>query len=130
MSTKTITAWINGSVQSIQVPDIADVAHDPTLEERVETLESRTVIISSVSLPSSAWSGSGSTYTQEVTINGITERSIINLQPSPEQLVELQDAEIALMIVNNNGIATAYAMNYKPTKDYEMQVLITEVVNL
>lgn len=44
-----------------------------------------------------------------------------------EQLLELQDAEITLMIGNDNGVITAYAMNYKPTKDYEMQVLITEV---
>lgn len=127
MSTKTIIAWINGSAQSVQVPDIADVAHDPTLEERVETLENRTATISSVTLLAGDWNESGNTYTQTVIISGITVNSMINLQPTPEQLLELQNDEITLMIANNNGVVTAYAMNNKPTNDYTMQVLITEV---
>ena len=71
--------------------------------------------------------GTNSPFNQTVSITDITYNSKIDLQPTPEQIVELQDADIILMISNNNSIATAYAFGTKPTKDYEMQVLITEV---
>ena len=83
--------------------------------------------LTTVSLLSESWVGANSPFSQTVVINGITSSSKIDLQPTFIQLLELQDAEITLMITNDNGIATAYAMNNKPTKDYEMQVLITEV---
>ena len=80
-----------------------------------------------ISLLAANWTGDASPYTQVVTIDGITSTSKIDIQPTPTQLVELQDEEITLLIANDGGVATAYAINYKPTTDYEMQVLITEV---
>ena len=65
-----------------------------------------------------------------VNISGVTSTSKIDLQPTAAQLVELQDAEITLIAENNNGVITIYALNSKPTKDYTMQVLITEVQSI
>lgn len=127
MSTKTIITWINGSAQSIQVPDLADTIHEPTLEERIETLESRMTTISSVSLPLSAWSGSESPYSQSVTISGTTANSRVDLQPTAAQVAALQDAETTLIAENNNGAITIYAIGTKPTVDYDIQVSITEI---
>ena len=62
-----------------------------------------------------------------VNISGVTSTSKIDLQPTAAQLAELQDAEITLIAENNNGVITIYALNSKPTKDYIMQVLITEI---
>lgn len=90
-------------------------------------LANKPLKMTTVSLLSESWVGANSLFSQTVVINGITSSSKIDLQPTFIQLLELQDAEITLMITNDNGIATAYAMNNKPTKDYEMQVLITEV---
>ena len=92
-------------------------------------LANKPLKMTTVSLLSENWVGGNSPFSQTVVINGITSSSKIDLQPTFTQLLELQDAEITLMITNDNGIATAYAMNNKPTKDYEMQVLITEVLN-
>ena len=89
-------------------------------------LANKPLKMTTVSLLSESWVGANSPFSQTVVINGITSSSKIDLQPTFIQLLELQDAEITLMITNDNGIATAYAMNNKPTKDYEMQVLITE----
>ena len=90
-------------------------------------LANKPLKMATVSLPSENWAGANSPFSQTVTVNGITSNSKIDLQPTPEQIVELQDADIILMISNNNSIATAYAFGTKPIKDYEMQVLITEV---
>jgi hypothetical protein len=80
-----------------------------------------------VTLKSSAWTGSTNPYSQKVSISGVTANSKVDIQPTVTQIVELQNKEIALMIENNNGTTTAYAIGGKPTKDYTMQVLITEV---
>ena len=57
----------------------------------------------------------------------LTSTSKIDLQPTAIQIVELQNSDIALMAENNNGTVTVYALGGKPTVDYTMQVLITEV---
>ena len=60
-------------------------------------------------------------------MNGITANSKVDLQPTAVQIVELQNNDIALMAENNDGVITVYALGGKPTVDYTMQALITEV---
>ncbi len=79
-----------------------------------------------ITLTVADWVGTASPYSQVVTVDGITAMSKIDIQPTPEQLLELQESAVTLMIVNDNGIATAYAIGFKPTKDYIMKILITE----
>ena len=74
-----------------------------------------------ITLTVADWVGTASPYSQVVTVDGITAMSKIDIQPTPEQL-----SAVTLMIVNDNGIATAYAIGFKPTKDYTMKILITE----
>ena len=81
-----------------------------------------------ISLPAAKWTGSANPYSQVVTVNGATANSKIDLQPTALQIVELQNADIALMADNNNGVITVYALGGKPKVDYTMQALITEVV--
>ena len=90
-------------------------------------LANKPLKMTTINLFATDWTGTNSPFNQTVSITDITYNSKIDLQPTPEQIVELQDADIILMISNNNSIATAYAFGIKPTKDYEMQVLITEV---
>lgn len=90
-------------------------------------LANKPIKMTTINLLASNWTGINSPYSQVVTVNGVTENSKIDLQPTPTQLIELQNDDIALMISNDNGTVTAYALNYKPTSDYTMQVLITEV---
>lgn len=83
-----------------------------------------------ITLTATMWQGTTSPYWQRVSMQGLTSNSMITIHPTPEQLAELQDAEITLMIANDNGVVTAYSINSKPTKDYTMQVLITEVQSI
>jgi hypothetical protein len=84
--------------------------------------------LTNVSMLASSWIGESNPWSQVVTINGVTDNSKIDLQPTALQIVELQDNDIALIAENTNGIVTIYALGSKPTKDYTMQALITEVV--
>lgn len=83
--------------------------------------------LATITMSAANWTGDKNPWSQVVAINGVTANSKIDLQPTAVQIVELQDADIMLMVENNNGTATAYALGDKPTKDYTMQALITEV---
>ena len=83
--------------------------------------------IATVTLPASGWTGSANPYKQVVAVNGVTANSKIDLQPTAQQIVSLQNEDIALMAENNAGTVTFYALGGKPTSNYTMQVLITEV---
>lgn len=83
--------------------------------------------VATISLPVTGWVNATNIYSQVVTVSGATANSKIDIYPTPEQLIELQSAGIALVAVNENGVVTVYAMNNKPTTDYAMQVTVTEV---
>lgn len=80
-----------------------------------------------ITLLASGWTGSGTTYSQTVSVSGVKENSMIDLQPSPEQLQALLTAEISLVAANDNGTVTVFAIGAAPTSDYTMQVIVTEV---
>lgn len=84
--------------------------------------------LTSITMPASAWVGTSQPYSQVVACSGVNANSKIDLQPTPTQIVALQDAEISLMATNNNGTVTVWAIGNKPTSNYTMDVLITEVV--
>lgn len=110
-----------------------DKPTDPNIKVWINTAEEGTGVVpvlprvSTISLPASAWSGTKEPYSQVVEIATATASSKIDLQPNAQQIVDLQNAEISLMIGNDGGILTCYAIGNKPTVDYTMQVLIQEV---
>lgn len=83
--------------------------------------------LTNITMTASGWQGSSNPYSQVVTCNGVNVNSKLDLQPTPTQIVELQDAEISLMATNNNGVVTVWAIGNKPNFDITMQILITEV---
>ena len=110
-----------------------DEPTDPNVKIWINTAEEGTGVtpllprLATVTLPASAWTGSANPYSQVATVNGVTTNSKIDLQPTAQQIVSLQDEEIALIAENNGGTVTFYALGGKPTSDYTMQVLLTEV---
>lgn len=81
----------------------------------------------SVTLASTDWAGTESPYSQEVTVDGATSNSKVDLQPTGEQLNSLATNRTILNTANDNGTVTVYAIGNKPTEDYTMQATITEV---
>ena len=80
-----------------------------------------------VTIPAANWTGNTNPWSQVVSINGVTENSKVDLQPTAQQIVALQDAEVSIMLQNDSGVITAWAIGTKPTVDYTFDVLITEV---
>lgn len=83
--------------------------------------------ISSATLLESAWEGSGPLHQQVVSIPGVTPYSKVDLLPSVEQLSIFHDKDLAFVTENEDGVVTVYALGDRPTRDYTMQVSITEV---
>ena len=83
--------------------------------------------ITYITLPSSAWVGGAGHFGQVVDIDGVTENSKVDLQPSVEQLAIFHSKDIAFSTVNEDGVITVNVIGDKPTNDYTMQATITEV---
>lgn len=127
MATKTIKAWVDGAVQEIDVTTISSDPQPIGYDERLDVLESKVPTISTITLLASAWSGSDNLYSQIVTIAGVTANSMIDLQPSPEQLIVWQDEGWSFTTLNDNGTVNVYVSGGKPTEDATVQVKIQEV---
>lgn len=130
MSTKTIVAWINGVIQTIEVNAPEYVEPKPTVEDRIAALEQiqSPEFVNSVTLYAANWTGSESPYSQVVNIYGITQRSKVDLQPSTEQLAIFHEKDLAFVAENEDGVITVFCVGQKPTNDYTIQITVTEVV--
>ena len=94
----------------------------------IEELEKRAAsYISSIYLPASGWQGDASPYSQVVDIDGVTEYSKVDINPTVEQLAIFHNKDVTFVTENDDGVVTVYCIGQKPTGDYKMQVTITEV---
>lgn len=84
--------------------------------------------LTEVTLLASAWEGSDKLWSQVVTIEGTTECSKVDLTPSAEQLTIFHEKDIAFTTENNDGIITVFAIGDKPTNDYTISAVVTEVI--
>ena len=81
-----------------------------------------------VALSADGWKGAVSPYSQVVEVEGVSLSSMVNLQPSVEQLQLFHDLDLAFTTVNEDGIVTVYAIGEKPREDYTIQATIVEVI--
>lgn len=126
MIVKTIIAWIDGAVKPVEVDVREYVATEPTIEDRIAALE-QVNTVKSVTLYASNWVGDASPYSQAVGIEGATQYSKIDLQPSTEQLTIFHQKDLAFVAENEDGEITIFCVGQKPTADYTIQVTVTEV---
>lgn len=84
--------------------------------------------LTTVTLSAARWVGTSSPYSQVVNIEGITKNSKVDLNCTLEQLNVFHDKDIAFVTENNNGIITVYCIGQKPTNDYTLQAIVTEVL--
>lgn len=80
-----------------------------------------------LTLSAEGWKGAVSPYSQAVTLPGITERALVELQPAAALLEQLRQSGIGLAAENDEGLVTVYAFGAKPTQDIAMQATIMEV---
>ena len=107
-----------------------DWFHDYFINELKAVRHSRSGSVSkmeTVTLLSDNWDGDGPLYIQTVDISSVTSNSQIELRSSPEQLHELLESGIALTAVNDSGVVKISAIGGKPTTDYSMQIIVSDV---
>lgn len=78
---------------------------------------------------SASWTGSASPYTQTVTVTGatVTANSKVDIQLTAAQIESLiSDGVTGLIIENNNGVLTAYAVGAVPSASMTVQCTIVE----
>lgn len=105
--------------------------YDEDIEKIVNMVLARTGLsarIGNVTLVANNWVGESSPYSQVVTIEGVTEKSQVDLTPSVEHLSIFHHKDLAFVTENDGGVVTVYAIGQKPENDYTIQVTITEVI--
>ena len=104
------------------------------LQEDVAALqgeESAVAKLVTIFLPVASWVEGVGFFTQEVTVEGGTEHSLVALQPTPNQILMLQEDGVSAVQVNNDGgTFTAVATSAAPSADMTIQATILEVLNL
>ena len=86
------------------------------------------VKLTQVNLAQNAWKGAQSPYAQTAAVEGISVSSMVDVQPTNEQLDSFRQRGIALTAENDGGTVTFYAIGSKPEEDLALQVSLTEVI--
>ena len=80
-----------------------------------------------ISLPASAWIEDADGCHQVVEVAGTTAYSMVDLQPTAEQLAIFHEKDVAFVTENEDGVITVYCIGTKPLNDYIIQATVTEV---
>lgn len=65
-------------------------------------------------------------YYQTLALEGITNHSRLDLQPSVDMLAEFKQLGLVFVTENNSGVITVYSVGNMPQKAYTMQATIVE----
>lgn len=84
--------------------------------------------LASITLLASSWTGTGSLYSQVVSIDGVTENTQVNLAPSVEQLAAFYEKDVTFVTENDDGVVTVYVIGQRPQNDYTIQANLVEVI--
>ena len=130
------TAWV---VEGLTKTDGADVygavaqatadANGNNIAETYATivmLQSLLPKVTTITLTSN-WVGDVSPYYQDIALSCVTDTSIVDLQPTPEQLNSWQDDGIAFTTLSGNGTVRVYVAGGKPSSAISVQVRVQEV---
>lgn len=130
------TAWV---VEGLTKTDGVDVygavaqatadANGNNIAETYATivmLQSLLPKVTTITLTSN-WVGDASPYYQDIALSCVTETSIVDLQPTPEQLNSWQDDGIAFTTLSGNGTVRVYVAGGKPSSAVSVQVRVQEV---
>lgn len=117
----TVEEWLESLKYKLTESDKERIA-----EMVAQTLKAN-VRIGYVELLADNWIGETSPYSQEVTIDGVTENTQVDLTPNVEQLSIFHHKDLAFVTENDNGVVTVYAIGQKPELNYTIQVTLSEV---
>lgn len=74
------------------------------------------------------WKEAVSPYSQEITVDGVSKNSVINLVADADTLEILSSSRSMVYLENDGGTVRAVAVGGKPKEDLEVQAIIQEGV--
>ena len=132
-------SWIVEGVEKPVASDLYGVAPRATADENgnvfvdtyatIAMLQNMLPKITTITL-NKTWNGSSSPYYQDVSLSCVTETSIVDLQPSPTQLVQWQDDGLTFVTQSGNKVVRIYVVGGLPNTDISVQIKVQETVIL
>lgn len=84
--------------------------------------------VTELTLYKNNWKEAESPYTQEITVEGVSANSVVNLAAGAETLTVLTQSRSMVYLENDGGTIRAVAVGGKPTADVNVQAIIQEGV--
>lgn len=130
------TAWVIEGLTKTDGADVYGAVAQATADAKgnniaetyatIVMLQSLLPKVTTITLTSN-WVGDASPYYQDIALSCVTETSIVDLQPAPEQLNSWQDDGIAFTTLSGNGTVRVYVAGGKPSSAISVQVRVQEV---
>lgn len=130
------TAWVIEGLTKTDGADVHGAVAQATADAKgnniadtyatIAMLQSLLPKVTTITLTSN-WVGDASPYYQDIALSCVTETSIVDLQPAPEQLNSWQDDGIAFTTLSGNGTVRVYVAGGKPSSAISVQVRVQEV---
>lgn len=130
------TAWVIEGLTKTDGADVYGAVAQATADAEgnniadtyatIAMLQSLLPKVTTITLTSN-WVGDASPYYQDIALSCVTETSIVDLQPTPEQLNSWQDDGIAFTTLSGNGTVRVYVAGGKPSSAISVQVRVQEV---
>lgn len=130
------TAWVIEGLTKTDGVDVYGAVAQATADAKgnniadtyatIAMLQSLLPKVTTITLTSN-WVGDASPYYQDIALSCVTETSIVDLQPTPEQLNSWQDDGIAFTTLSGNGTVRVYVAGGKPSSAISVQVRVQEV---
>lgn len=130
------TAWVIEGLTKTDGADVYGAVAQATADAKgnniadtyatIAMLQSMLPKVTTITLTSN-WVGDASPYYQDIALSCVTETSIVDLQPTPEQLNSWQDDGIAFTTLSGNGTVRVYVAGGKPSSTISVQVRVQEV---
>lgn len=87
-------------------------------------------IISQIVILKDSWKGATSPYSQKIEIPNASVNSKVEIQLDAEQLERLSQQRFTMAVGNSGGEFTVYAVGDKPRLDIDLQISLTDVLNV
>lgn len=97
------------------------------IKKALETYSKPAVRKATVTLNASAWVDDDNGCYQVVDVAGATPYSMVDLQPTAEQLAIFHEKDVSFVTENEGGVITVFCIGIKPLNDYIIQATVTEV---
>ena len=130
------TAWVIEGLTKTDGADVYGAVAQATADAKgnniadtyatIAMLQSLLPKVTTITLTSN-WAGDASPYYQDIALSCVTETSIVDLQPTPEQLNSWQDDGLAFTTLSGNGTVRVYVAGGKPSSAISVQVRVQEV---